>query len=162
MANRMGKSGSERFYFLGLQSTVDSDCSREIKTLAPWKESYDKPRQHIKKQRHHFADKGLCSQNYGFSSSQVQMWEFDHKEGWAPKNLCFQIVVLEKTLESPLDCKEIQPVNPEGNQPWILKDRCWSSNILATWCEQPMHWKRPWCWERLKATGEGGGWGGDG
>ena len=77
--------------------------------LAPWKESLDKLRQCIKKQRHHFADKGLSSQSYGFSSSHVQMWELDHKEGWVPKNWCFQTVVLEKTLESPLDCKEIQP-----------------------------------------------------
>ena len=86
----------------------------------PWKESYDQPRQHIKKQRHHFDDKGLCSQSYGFSSSHVQMWESDHKKGWVPKNWCFPIVVLKKTLESPLDCKEIKPVNLKGNQPWIV------------------------------------------
>ena len=83
---------------------------------APWKESYDKPRQHIKKQRHHFADKGLYSQSYVFCSNHVQMWELDHKEGWALENLCFQIVVLEKTLEHPLDSKEIKPVNAKGNQ----------------------------------------------
>ena len=88
--------------------------------LAPWKEIYDKPRQHIKKQRHHFADTGLFSQRYGFSRSHVQMWELDQKEGWAPKNWCFQTVVLEKTLESPLDSKEIKPVNPKGNQPLIF------------------------------------------
>ena len=78
------------------------------------------------------------------------MWELDHKEGWAPKNWCFQTMVLEKTLESPLDSKEIKPINPKGNQP------CWnrSSNTLATWCEELTHWKRPWCWERLKAGGE--------
>ena len=69
-------------------------------------------------QRHHFADKGLYGQSYGFSSSHVRRWELDHKEGWALKNWCFQTVVLEKTLESPLDCKEIKPVNPKGNQPW--------------------------------------------
>ena len=88
--------------------------------LAPWKKSYDKPRQHIKKQRHHFADKGSDSQSYGFSSSHVQMWELDHKESWALKNWCFWTVVLEKTPESPLDCKEIQPVHPKGSQPWIF------------------------------------------
>ena len=88
--------------------------------LAPWKESYDKPRQCIKKQRHHFADKGLYSQSYGFSSFFSQMWELDHKEGWALKNWCFWIVVLEKTLENPLDCKEIKPVNPKGNQSCIV------------------------------------------
>ena len=88
--------------------------------IAPWKKSYDKPRQCIIKQRHLFANNGLYSQSYEFSSSQVWMWELDHKEGWVPKNLCFLIVVLEKTLESPLDCKEIKPVNPKGYQPWIF------------------------------------------
>ena len=86
----------------------------------PWKESYENPRQHIKKQSHHIANKGPSSQSYGFSSGHVWMWELDHKEGWAPKNWCFWIVVLEKTLESPLDCKDIQPVNPKGNQSWIF------------------------------------------
>ena len=88
--------------------------------LAPWKKSYDKPRQHIKKHRHYFAD---ISQSYGFSSSYVWMWELDYKEGWASKNWCFWTVVLEKTLESPLDCKEIQPVHPKGNQSWVFIGR---------------------------------------
>ena len=83
-------------------------------------ESYDKPRQHIKKQRHHFTYKGLSSQSYGFWSSHVWMWELDYKESWVPKNWCFWTVVLEKTLESPLDCKEIKSVNPKGNQSWIF------------------------------------------
>ena len=87
--------------------------------LTPWKESYDQPRQHIKKQRHYFVNKGPSSQGYGFSSSCVWMWELDYKESWAPKNWCFWTVVLEKTLESPLDCKEIQPVHPKGNQSWV-------------------------------------------
>ena len=82
----------------------------------PWKKSYDQPRQHIKKQRHYFANKGPSSQGYGFSSSHEGMWELDYKESWEPKNWCFWTMVLEKTLESPLDCKEIQPVNPKGNQ----------------------------------------------
>ena len=86
------------------------------KTLTPWKESYDQPRQHIKKQRHYFANKGPSSQGYSFSSGHVWMWELDYKESWAPKNWCFRIVVLEKTLESPLDCNEIQPVHPKGDQ----------------------------------------------
>ena len=89
------------------------------KMLAPWKESSDKPRQQFKKQRHHFSNKGPYSKGYGFSSSHVQMWELDHKEGLATKNWCFQTVLLEKTLESPLDSKEIKPVNPKGNQLWI-------------------------------------------
>ena len=81
--------------------------------LIPWKESYDQPRQHIKKQRHYFANKGLSSQGYGFSSSHVWKWELDCKESWAPKNWCFWTVVMEKTLESPLDCREIQQVLKE-------------------------------------------------
>ena len=88
--------------------------------LASWKESYDKPRQHMKKQRHHLAGKSLYSQSYGLSSSRVWLWKLDHTEGWAPKNWCFWTVVLEKTLESPLDSKEIKPVNPKGNQVWIF------------------------------------------
>ena len=98
------------------------------------KKSYDKPRQCIKKQRHHFADTGPSSQSYGFSSSHIQMWELDHKEGWALKNWCFQTVVLEKTFESPLDCKEIKSVNPKGNQPWIYIGRTDAE------AEAPMLW----------------------
>ena len=84
--------------------------------LAPWKKSYDQPRQLIKKQRHYFANKRLSSQSYGFSSSHVWIWKLYHKEGWALKNWCFWTVVLEKILENPLDCKEILPVHPKGNQ----------------------------------------------
>ena len=111
-----------------------------------WKKSYDKPRQSIKKQRHHFADKGLYNQSYDFSSSHVWMWELGHIEGWVLKNRCFQTVVLEKTLENSLDCKEIKPDNPKGNQPWIfigrteteaLAARC--EDTLATRCEELTH-----------------------
>ena len=99
-----------------------------------------------------------------FSSSHIWMCKLDHKEGWVPKNWCLWIVELEKTLESPLGCKEIKPVIPKGNQYFLYflnihwKDWCWnwSSNTLATWCEESIHWKRPWCWERLKAKGEEG------
>ena len=91
--------------------------------LAPLKKSYDQPRQHIKKQRYYFANKGPSSQSYDFSSSHAQMWELDYKESWAQKNWCFWTVVLEKTLESPLDCKEIQAVNSKGNQSWIFLGR---------------------------------------
>ena len=94
------------------------------------------------------------------------MWELDYKESWALKNWCFWTVVLEKTLENLLDSKEIQPVHPKGNQSWIFhwKDWCWSwnSNTLATWCEELTHWKRPWCWEVLKAGVEGDASGWDG
>ena len=85
--------------------------------------SYDKLRKHIKKQRCHFADKGAYSQSYGFSNSHAQMWELDHKDGWALKSWCFWTVVWEKTLESPLDSKEIKPENSKENQPWILTGR---------------------------------------
>ena len=104
----------------------------KFKMLAPWKKSYGQPRQHIKKQRLYFADKCPSSQSYGFSSSNVWMWKLDHKENWVLKNWCFQTVMLEKTLESPLDCKEIKPVNPKGNQPWIL--------IGRTDAEAPILW----------------------
>ena len=87
------------------------------------KKSYDQPRQHIKKQRHYFINKGLSSQSYDFSSCHVWMWNLHHKEGWALKNWCFWTVVLVKTLESPLDCKEIKPINPKGNQSWIVTGR---------------------------------------
>ena len=91
--------------------------------LIPWKESYDQLREHIKKQRHYFANKGLSSQGYGFSSCHVWMWELDCEESWALKNWCFWTVVLEKTLESPLGCKEIQQVHPIGNQSWVFIGR---------------------------------------
>ena len=91
--------------------------------LTPWKESCDQPRQHVKKQRHYFANKGLSSQGYGFSSGHVWMWELDYKESWVPNNLCFWTVVLEKALESSLDYKEIQSVHPKGNQSWIFIGR---------------------------------------
>ena len=94
------------------------------------------------------------------------MWELDYKESWAPKNWCFWTVVLKKTLESPLDCNEIQLVNLKGNQSWIFFEKdwwwSWNSNNLATWCEELTHWKRPWCWERLKVGGEGDNRGWDG
>ena len=88
--------------------------------LTLWKESYNQLRQHIKKQRHYFANKGLSSEGYGFSRGHVWMWELDYKESWAPKNWCFWTVVLEKTLESPLVWKLIQPVHPKGDQSWVF------------------------------------------
>ena len=105
--------------------------------LSPWKKSYDKPS--MKKQRHPLADKGPHSQNYGFSSSHVQMWELDLKEGWLPKNWCFQTVVLEKTLESPLDSKEIKSINPKVNQPWIFIGRT-DAEALILWTSDVKSW----------------------
>ena len=92
------------------------------------------------------------------------MWELDHKESWAPKDWCFWTMVLGKTLESPLDSKEIKPVNPKGNWPWVFTGRnwSWSSNTSATWWEELTHWKRPWCWEdcRQEEKGDDRGWDG--
>ena len=117
---RNGNSVAD-FVFLGSKITADGNHSHEIKRhLLLGRKAMMKPRQHIKKQRHHFVDKGLYSQSYGFSSGHVWMWEVDHKESWVLKNWCFWTVVLEKTLENPLDCKEIKPVHPKGNQSWIF------------------------------------------
>ena len=101
---------------LGSKVTADGDSSHEIKrTLTPGKESYDQRRQHIEKQRHYFVNKGLSSQCYGFSSGHVWMWDLDYKENWVLKNWCFWTVVLEKTLESPLDCNQsiLKEISPE-------------------------------------------------
>ena len=125
------------FIFLGSKITAYGDCSHEIKTmLAPWKKSYDKPRQHIKKQRHYFINKGPYSQSYGLSSGHVWMWELDYKESRAAKNWCFWTVVLEKILESPLDCKKIQPVHPKENQSWMFIGR------IDAEAETPILWPR--------------------
>ena len=123
MANRWINSGNWQAILWGSKITADGDCSHENKTLAPWKKSYDQPRQHIKKQRHFFANKGLPNQSYGFSSSRVCIWKLDYRESWALNNWCFWTVMLEKTLESPLDCKEIQPVHPKGDQSWVFTGR---------------------------------------
>ena len=112
-----------RDFILGAPKSLQRLESWNLKTLAPWKKSCDQPRQHIKKQRHYFAKKGPSSQSSSFSSSHLWMWEWDYNEGWVLKNWCFWTVVLEKTLESPLDCKEIKPVNSKGNQSWIFIGR---------------------------------------
>ena len=136
--------------------------------LTPWKKKYDQPRQHVRKQRHYFANKGQSSQGYGFSSNHVWMWELDYKESWPLNNWCFWTVVLEKTLESPLDCKEIQPVHPKGDQSWIysleglvlkLKLQYFGHLMVS---KELTHLKSHWCWERLKAGGEGDDRGWDG
>ena len=114
--------------------------------LAPWKKRYNKARQHIKKQRHYYINRGLSSQGYGFSSSHVWMWVLDHKESWVPKNWCFWTVVLENTLESPLDCKEIQPVHPKGDQSWIFIGRTDAE------AETTILWPLMWRTDSLKKT----------
>ena len=138
----------------------------KLKGACSLKGTYDESRQHIKKQRHCFINKGPYSQSYDISSSHVWMWELYDKESWVPRNWCLQIVVLEKTLESSLDYMEIKPINSKGTQPWIFIGRtdadAEAPTKVVTWCEEPIHWKRLWCWERLKAIGEGGGRGWDG
>ena len=140
MANRWRNSGW--LYFSGLQN----HCRWWLqlwnkKMLTPWKKSYDQPRQHIKKQRHYCANKGPSSQAYGFSSGHVWMWELDYEESWALKNWCFWIVVLEKTLESPLDFKEIQPVHPKGNQSWVfIKRTDIAAETLMLWPPDVKSW----------------------
>ena len=165
MANARWKSGnSDRLYFPGLQNHSGW-------WLQPWnskmfacrKESHDKPTQCIKKQTHYFANKGPHSQSYGFSSSHVWMWQLDYKESWALKNWCFQIVVLENTLESPWSARRssqsfLKEINPE----YSLEGLMLKLNTLTTWCEELSHWKRPWCWKRLKAGAEKGDRGWDG
>ena len=103
-------------------------------TFAPWKKSYDQPRWHIKNRRHYFGNKGPSSQIFGFSNSHVWMWELDYKESWAQKNWCFWTLVVKKTLESPLDCKEIQSVYPKGNQSWIFIGRTDVEAETAIFC----------------------------
>ena len=123
------------FIFLGSKVSTDGDCSHEIKR---WKKSYDQPRQHIKKLRHYFADNGLSSQGYSFSSSHIWMWELDYEESWALKNWCFWTVMLEKTLQSPLDCKEIQLVNCKRNQSSIFNGRTDAeAEALIVWPLRP-------------------------
>ena len=107
-------------YFRGAPKSMQMvTVAMKLKMLAPRKKSYDKLIQHIKKQRHYFANKGPVSQSYSFSGSHVWMWELDHKESLALKNWFFWTVALETTLESPLDCKKIQPVHPKGDQSWV-------------------------------------------
>ena len=133
------------------------------KALTSCRKSYDQPRQHIKRQRCYFINRGPSSQSYGFSSSHLWMWELDYGESWGLKNWCFWTVVLEKTLESPLDCKEIQAVNPKGNQLWMFIGRTdVEVETPILWPPDVKNWPtgRPQCWERLKAGGEWGdrGW----
>ena len=136
-------------------------AAMKLKEFVPWEKSYDQPRQHIKKQRHYFASKGPSSQSSGFSSCHVRMWELDYKESWAPKNWCFSTVVLEKTLKSPLDCKETQLVHPKENQSWIFIGRTDAdAEAPILWLPDAKNWligKHPdagkdWRWEEKGTT----------
>ena len=155
------------FIFLGSKITADSDCSHEIKRcLLLGKKSYDQPRQQIKKQRHYLTNKGLSNQSYGFSSRHVWMWESDHKESWASKNWFFWTVVLEKTLESPLDWKETKAVNPKGNQSWVFTGRTDAEAEAPTlWPPDVKNWltgKDPDAGKDWRKEGEGDDRGWDG
>ena len=160
MANKWGKIWKQwqTLFSWAPKSVHMVTVAMKIKDTS-WKKSCDQLRQHIEMQRHHFADRGLYSQSYGFSSSHVWMWELDCEESWAPKNWCFWTVVLEKTLESPLDCKKIKPVNHKGNQSWMFiartdaeAPRLWPPDV-NNW----LIWKDPDAgkdWRREKGTTE--------
>ena len=160
----MGNNGkSDRLYFLELQN----HCGLWLqpwnkKTLVPWRKNYDKPRQHIKKQRHYFADKVLSSQSCGFPISRVQVWELDFKEGWVPNNWCFWTVMLEKILYSPLDIKEInQSILKEINPEYALAGLKLKLQYFGHLQEELICWKRLIC-RRLWTGGEGDDRGWDG
>ena len=153
------------YLFFGLKITADGDCSHEIKRHLLLGRKVMTNLDIILKSRDYFANKSPSSQGYGFSSSHVWMWELNHKESWAPKHWCFWTVILEKTLESPLDCKEIQPVHPKRHQSWVYIGRTvveTETPILWPPDEKSWHLKRPWCWERLRVgrEGEDRGWDG--
>ena len=160
MANWWGNSrNSDRVYFGAPKSLQMVTAVMKLKDAYSLEGKVMTNLDSTLKSRDIIFQQGLSSQGYGFSSSYVWMWKLDYKESWMPKNWCFWTVVLEKTLESPLDCKEIQPVHPKGNQSnecslegQMLKLKLQS---LATWCEGLTHLKRPWYWERFKAGGEG-------
>ena len=149
---------------LGSKITADGDCSHEMKRRLLLGRKVMTNLDSILKSRNYFTNKGPSSQGYGFSSGHAWMWELDYEESWAPKNWCYWTVVLEKTLESPLDSKEIQPVHPKGNQSWITIGRT-DAETPILWppdAKSWFIWKDPNSWERLKARGEGDdrGWGG--
>ena len=160
MANRWGRSGnSGRFYFLVLQNYCGWWLQPwNSKTLAPWQKS-DKSRQCIKKQRHHFANKGLYSQSYNFSSSHVWMWEFYHEKGECWRIGVFVLWCWRRLMRVPWTARRSNySILKETNPGYLLEGLILklNSNTFATWCEELTHWKRPWCWERLRAGGEVG------
>ena len=137
----MGNGWRNNFIFLGSKIAADADCSHEIKRRLLLERKAVTNLESILKSRHYFADKGPSSQSYGFSSNHVWMWELDHKESREMKNWWFWTVVLEKTLDSPLDCKEIQPVNPKGNQSWIFIGRTDAeAEVPILWLPDVKNW----------------------
>ena len=150
--NKQTNKKQKETLFRGLQITADGDCSHEIKRCLLLRRKVMTNLDSILQSRDITLPTNICLVKAVVFPVVMYGCELDYKESWAPKNWCFWTVVLEKTLESPLDCKEIQPVLSVH---W--KDWCWSwnSNTLATWCEELTHLKRPWCWQRLRAGGEG-------
>ena len=164
MAIRWGNKGNgDRFYFVTPQSTVkDWDCNHAIiKHLLLWGKTMTNLDSILKSRDIPLPTEVHTVKAMVFSSRHVRICELDHKEGWALKNWCFRTRVLEKTPESPMDCKEIQPVSPKENQLWIFTGRS-DAEAPILWPPDVTHWKRPWCWERLKAGGEGDDRGWDG
>ena len=145
----MGKQWKQwqTLFFWAPKSLPMVTAAMKLKDAYSLEEKLWQPRYHTKKQRHYFVNKGLSSQGYVFSSSHVWMWELDYKESWAPKNWCFWTVVLGKTLESPLDCREIQPVHPKGDQSWVFIGRtdvdAESSILWPPHVQSRLIWKDP-------------------
>ena len=147
--------------FLGFKITADGDCSHEIRRCFLLGRKAVTNLDSILKQRHYFANKGLSSQSYGFSRSHIWIWELDYKESWVLKNWCFWTVVLEKTFESPLNCKEIKPVNPKGNQPWLFIGRTdveaeipilWLPDVKSCLIGKDPDAGKDWRWEEKGMT----------
>ena len=147
------------FIFWGSKITADGDCGHEIKTHLLLGRKAMTKLDSILKSRDITLPTSPSSQSYGFSSSHVWMWELDYKEGWVPKNWCFLTVVLENTFQSPLDCKEIQPVHPKGNQSWIfIRGTGAEAETPILWppdAKSWLIWKDPDAGKKLKAGGEG-------
>ena len=162
MANWWGKSGNcDRYSFLGSKITMDSDCTHRIKRCFLLGRKSVTKLDSILKSRHHFADKDPYSQSYSFSISHLQMWELGHKEGWAPENRYFQIVVLEKPLESHLDSKEMKPVNPKDSELWIFPGRTdaeaeapilWPPDVKSQLIGKDPDAGKDWRWEEKGTT----------
>ena len=166
ITSRQVEGGKEEavtdFLFLGSEITADGDCSHEIRRqLLLGRKAMANLDSVLKSRDITLLDKGPYSQGYGLPSGHIRLWELDRKEGRMPKNWCLWAVVLEKTPESPLDGKEIKPVNLKGDQPWIFTGRTDAeAEALVFWSPDATYWKSPWCWETLRAEGEEGirGW----
>ena len=151
-------------FILGVPKSLQMvTTAMKLKELSPWEKSYDKPRQHIKKQRHYFANKGPSSQSYGFSRSPVWMWELDYKEGWVPKNWCFWTWCWRRLLRVPWTARRSnQSILKEINPEYSLEELMLKLQYFGHLIEELSNWKRPWCWWRLRAGGkvEDRGWDG--